>query len=219
MTQNMNETETALYRYRARYERRDRLSRCLAEKTAGLFHGNRTGLPGLMDSMGVFLLGMFATASEKLEMHRTRKKLCGILNCLSTDVAMDLDELNGTDRKARYYGDDLTYGAEVRKESLSSLRDIWGDAHLEALDEMSCLNQLRNVWGSLYVSRCADLEGLNIRIIRGDLHGEKLANPHGLQGLVYVGGKIFYQDRCYASLEEFRKAVDWSVQEAASSIC
>lgn len=209
MTQSMNETETALYRYRVRYERRDRLSQRLAEKTAGLFCGNRTGLPGLMDSMGVFLLGMFATAAEKLEMQRTRKKLCGILNCPSTDVAMDLDELNGTDRKAQYYGDDLTYGAEVRKESLSNLRDIWGDAHLEALDEMNCLNRLRNVWGSLYVSRCTDLEGLNIRIIKGDLHGEKLVKPHGLHSLVYVGGEIFYQNRRYASLEEFREAVDW----------
>lgn len=208
---NVNSRARALYEYRLRYERKGRLSHRLAGRASTSFHSGRTGLLSLMDGLGTFFFGTSAIAAEWLEMKRTRKNLCRILDCQPEVVAMDLDELNGErkrgDRKARYYGDDFTYGAEVRKEALKNLRGIWGDAHLEALDEMTCLNRLRSVWGSLYVSRCVDLEGLNVRIVMGDLHGEKLVSPHGLQGLVYVGGGIYYQDRCFASVKEFREAV------------
>ena len=62
---------------------------------------------------------------------------------------------------------------------------IFGDAHLEALDDMTCLGQIKSVWGNLYISQCA--------------------NHTGLEELAFVKGSISYQGKLFLSLQEFQR--------------
>ena len=73
---------------------------------------------------------------------------------------------------------------QFEKDWMKNIRLIFGDAHLEALDEMSCLNQLKSVWGNLYVSRCTDYTGL--------------------KQFAFVKANISYQGKPFLSLQELQ---------------
>lgn len=194
----------ALYQYREQYDRGGRLSDWMLDRASGALSRCGSGLLGAAGAAGVVVFGLSAAALGAWDTRKQRKRLCEILRCPRDEVAMDLNELSAGGSAVRYYGGSLTYSASVSKEWLRNLRLIFGDAHLEALDEMGCLSRLKSVWGSVYFSRCADLRGASLAVIKGDLHGEKLENANGLERLVFVGGDIFYKDQRFSSLEEFR---------------
>ena len=50
-------------------------------------------------------------------------------------------------------------------------------------------------------------ERVTSKDVKGDLHGEKLVNANGLEQLKYVGGRIFFQENQFLSLEEFRNFI------------
>ena len=89
---------------------------------------------------------------------------------------------------------DFTYDATVDATTLVNVVDIFGDAHLEALKDMSCLANLENVWGSIWLPKDADISQMKLRVVYGDVHAEQLPTKVGLEDLEFVGGKIYYGD-------------------------
>lgn len=179
----LNGTDTALYQYRERYNRCFCLSDWLVDKaSSGLIH-SEDGLRGVLGGTKMFLFGLSAIAVDAVETSRKRKTLCAILSCLPEEIAIDVNEFAQKREHIKYYGGDFTYSAATPKEWLYNIEIIFGDAHLEALDEMSCLSQLKSVWGNLYVSRCTDYTGL--------------------KQLAFVKGNIFYQGKRFLSLQDF----------------
>lgn len=98
---------------------------------------------------------------------------------------MDINELAQRRGRGKYYGGDFTYSAGTLKEWLKNIQMIFGDAHLEALDEMACLGNLNSVCGGVYLSRRVDLDRL--------------------ERLELIGKEIVYQNRRFSSLKEFRR--------------
>lgn len=197
-------TSAALYQYREKCDSHLRLSDRLAEKASDAMMRSEDGLKGVFNAVKLVLFGLPYIVVDKMAASKKKKRLCNLLHCSPEEIAMDINKLAEKQAHIKYYGDSFTYSVATPKKWLKNIRMIFGDAHLEALDEMACLASLNSVWGSVYVSRCTDLQGLNLAIIKGDLHGEKLKSANGLEKLIFVGGTIFYQDRQFPSLDEFR---------------
>lgn len=179
----LNGTNTALYQYPEWYDRRFRLSDWLVDKvSSGLMH-SENDLRSVLLSVKLILFGLSAIAVDVTETSRKRKKLCAILRCSPEEIAMDVNELAQKREHIKYYGGDFTYSAAVAKGWMKNIRLIFGDAHLEALDETSCLGNLESVWGNVYFSKCTDFTGL--------------------KQLAFVNGNISYQGKRFLSLQDF----------------
>ena len=85
-----------------------------------------------------------------LENYCRKKHLSRLLNLQKDDVAVDLNDLLKHKEKIRCYGDDFIYNAATDKGYLKNIEVIFGDAHLEALDDIACLGNLRKVMGEIY---------------------------------------------------------------------
>lgn len=197
-------TSAALYQYREKCDNHFRLSQWLAAKASDAMMSSEGGVGGAARAAELVLFGLPYMAVDRMEASKKRKCLRRLLRCSPDEIAMDINELTEKQSRVKYYGDNLTYSAATPKAWLKNIQIIFGDAHLEALDEVACIGNLDSVWGSVFVSRCIDLRGLNLTIVKGDLHGEKLQSAHGLERLTFVGGTIFYQDRQFSSVKEFR---------------
>lgn len=175
--------KAALYQYWIRYDRGFHLSDWLAHKASGAMLYSRNDWKSVFMSAKLLLLGLSAMAAEMAETSRKRKKLCAILGCLPEEIAMDVDELAQKRESVKYYGGDFTYKAPIARDWMKNIRIIFGDTHLEALDDMACLGSLKSVYGGVYVSGRTDLGGM--------------------KQLSLIGKGIFCQDRRFSSLEEF----------------
>ncbi len=206
---------TELLLYKTKMERKtpfsDRLAKRvwkIGDKLANLPDDDKVSTKIRSSMLGAQMTGTALTAIAAYEAEaRSRKKaLMEALHCSEEEIAIDINEfIQKTSKGARikYYGDHIYYSAQMRKEALDSIDTIWGDAHFEALDSCEYLSSLRSVWGDLCFSRCEVLEGLQVQMVYGDIHAEKAKSTAGLENLLLVGGKIYYQDRVYA-LEEFQ---------------
>lgn len=211
MCDRLDTKNRELYRYSTQYKTASRLSDRLIEKVVDLSsrEGNfdEHSLQSKINAARMTGYGIAAVTADSAEVRKKRKELLQILGCAESKFAIDVNELTDRRDSTRYYGGDFTYSAAIKKEWLKNLTLIFGNAHLEALDEMSCLTSLESVWGDIYFSRCTDLSGLVLRHIGGDLHGERLASVNGLEQLDFVGGTIYFQDHQFGTLEMFRSLV------------
>lgn len=211
MVDKLDAKNLELYCYSGQYKKANRLSDRLIGKAADAFsRGGRYreySLRTLMDAARVVIYGFAAIALDSVEVRKKKNTLHQILGCVESELAVDINEFFSLRERTKYFGGDFTYNAGTRKEWLKNLMLIFGDAHLEALDEMSCLTSLESIWGNVYFSRCVDLSGLRLKHIGGDLHGEKLATAKGLEHLNFVGGTIYFQDCRFGTLDEFRSIV------------
>lgn len=176
------------------------------------------GITNAANGFKIITCGIIGTISEGFDNKKRKKQIAKASGYTEDEIAIDIDEfiqrtreLGSTEDKEqvpkmRCYGDSIRYSIQTPKEGYRDIETIFGDAHLEALDEVSCLSSLTSVLGSVYFSRCHDLEGLKLAVVGGDVHGEKLTTPNGLENLRFVGGVIYYQDKEY-SLQAFKKEV------------
>lgn len=210
MCDRLDAKDREVYRYSTQYKHENKLSDRLVDKVANACSYEDSydehSLQIVINTARITGYGIAAIAADSAEVQKKRKMLVQILGCMESDLAIDINELIDLGDRAKYYGGDFTYSAVAKKEWLKNLTLIFGDAHLEALDEMSCLASLESVWGDIYFSRYIDLRGLMLKHIGGDLHGEKLLSANGLEQLVFVGGAIYFRDRRYDTLDEFRSA-------------
>lgn len=208
MGDSLNAKYQKLYRYSTRYKSKTKLSDRIIEKAADAFsHGGSYGdysIRALIDAVRVTVYGIAAIAADSVESRKKRSTLRQMLGCTESELALDINELVDCKERTKYYDGSFTYSAVTKKEWLKNLTMILGDAHLEALDEMSCLASLESVWGDIYFSRCTDLSGLILKHVGGDFHGEKLACARGLEQLEFVGGLIYYQNYLFHTLDEFK---------------
>lgn len=178
-------TSAALYQYREKYDRSFRLSDWLVDKASNALMHSSDNLMSIIRAGKLVTFGLSAIAVDQVETTRKRKRLCAILHCPLEEIAMDINELAQRRGRVKYYGGDFTYSAGTPKEWLKNIQMIFGDAHLEALDEMTCLGNLNSVCGGVYLSRCIDLDRL--------------------ERLEFIGKGIVYQNRRFLSLKEFRR--------------
>lgn len=179
----LNNTRAALYQYRERYDHCFRLSDWLVNRASSGLMYSGGGVRSVFKAAQLVLLGLSAIAADVAETSGKRKKLCAILRCRPEEIAMDVNELAQKRERVKYYAGDFTYSAATPKEWLRNIRLIFGDAHLEALNDMSCLCQLKSVCGGIYFSRRADFTGL--------------------RQLAFVKGTISYQNKQFPSLQRF----------------
>lgn len=180
-------TNEALYQYREKYDRSFRLSDWLGAKAANAMMCGEDGLEGAIRAAGIVAFGFPSIAADIVETSRKRKQLCAILHCSADEIAMDINELAKKQERVKYYGGDFTYCAAAPKKWLKNIQMIFGDVHLEALDEMACLGNLNSVCGGVYLSRHID--------------------SAELERLEFVGKGVFYQNRRFSSLKEFRQSL------------
>lgn len=208
MVDTLNAKYQKLYRYSTQYKSKTKLSDRIIDKAADAFsHGGSYGdysIRAAIEAIRVTVYGIAAIAVDSVESRKKRNTLCQMLGCTESELALDINELVDHKDRAKYYGGDFTYSAATHKGWLKNLTMIFGDAHLEALDEMSCLASLESVWGNIYFSRCTDLSGLLLKHVGGDFHGEKLACAKGLEQLEFIGGLIYYQNHRFRTLDEFK---------------
>lgn len=181
----LKSTSAALYQYRKKYDLSFRLSNWLVDKASNTLMHSSDNLISIIRAGKLVILGLSAIAVDQMETARKRKQLRAILHCPLEEIAIDINELAQRRGRVKYYGGNFTYSAGTPKEWLKNIQMIFGDAHLEALDEMACLGNLNSVCGGVYVSRCVDLDRL--------------------ERLEFVGKGIFYQNRRFSSLKEFRQ--------------
>lgn len=208
MVDGLDVRNRELYFYSTQYKNTNRLSGHLSEKAADAFSHSGSyseySFRALVNAARMIAYSFAAIAADSVEVRKKRNALHRILGCAESEFSVDINEFFILQDRTKYFGSDFTYGAATRKEWLKNLMLIFGDAHLEALDEMSCLASLESVWGDIYFSRCTDLSGLMLKYIGGDLHGEKLVSAKGLEQLEFVGGTIYFEDHQFDTLEKFQ---------------
>ncbi len=167
----------------------------------------------------LFTYGMTALAANGVEMNSRKKAIMKATSLDSESVAMDINELErlrNARKNVRVFGDSIRYSAQIKKEWLASIETIFGDADLQALDDFSCLSSLKAIYGDLNLVQCkdveADLSGLQVQMVYGDIHAERAKSTAGLESLLTVGGTIYYQDKAY-SLDQFQELLSQDTKE------
>jgi hypothetical protein len=215
MVATLNATNRNLHNYKLQKSKKPAMSEKFINKASAIWNGTEYyeeetfgekiahGLHNAIEATKFLVYGISAITAESLEAKNRKNKLTEILKCEKQEISIDINELIRNKEQTIYYGDTFTYSAATDKKWLKNIKMIWGDAELQALDNMECFANLESVWGDVYFSRCTDLTGLGLRIVYGDIHGEKLVNSNGLENLLHVGGTIYYQDKEFKKLEEF----------------
>ena len=210
MVDTLTGSNQALYQYYTEHlnKRRsnDRLQDKLATMQERAVEDDGHKLRFLFDLIGMAIYGLLIMIADSAEARWKKKTLARTLNCKETELAIDANDLSIKKDAAVYLGDDLTYKATVARDWLKNITLIFGDVRLEALDDMVCLGKLESVWGNVYFPQNADLSGLSLKIVAGNLHGEGLTSTRCLEQLEFVGGTIFYQGQQFRTVEEFRES-------------
>lgn len=181
-------------------------SQCLPMKESPI-----TKAREVMYGAQVFGYGLAAIAANEVEMKKKKEALVKATGFDSAEVAIDINELEKTRSKkmpVRVFGDSIRYSAQVRKEWLNGIEIIFGNADLQALDNFECLSSLKAIYGDLNLAQTkdsvVDLSPLQLQMVYGDIHAERAKSTAGLEGLLSVGGTIFYQDKAY-DLDAFQQ--------------
>lgn len=204
----MDTMEMDMMGFKKQYDSTFRLSDVFIEKSSDFFSkasNSASRAWEILYSVGFFFCTLGGIAADEIDTRARARGLTKALHCSRDGIAIDINELIAKKSSAEYFGSCFRYSAQTDKRWLANIKGIFGNAHLEALDEMGCFSNLESVWGSIWFSRCTDLTGLKLKTVYGDIHGEGLTTANGLEHLQYVGGTIYYQDRKYVSVRDFAK--------------
>lgn len=190
-----------LFAYKQRYDKAFRMSEVFANAGSKRFlHTDPaketafSKLQGFWAGVRLFFNGVGAVVSHTYESGQKKRKLRKILKCQAGQVITDINELSKQKDGVTCLGMDFTYDATIDATTLVNVTDIFGDAHLEAMKDMSCLANLENVWGSIGLPKDADISQMKLKVVYGDVHAEQLSTKAGLEDLEFVGGKIYYRN-------------------------
>lgn len=166
-----------------------------------------------------FGYSVVALAADAVETKKKRQMIAKATGIDEAQIAMDINELEAIRNKkmpVKVFGSDIRYSAQIRKEWLSSIEIIFGDANLQALDNFECLSSLKAIYGNLNLAQCkdskVDISPLSLEMVYGDIHAEQVTSTEGLKGLLSVGGSIYYQDSKY-SLDKFQELFGQDTKE------
>lgn len=98
----------------------------------------------------MFIYYYVAMLCEQIEKYQKKKRLSRLLKFQKNEIAVDDNDLLKGKEKIRCYGSDFTYSVVTTKKYLKNIEVIFGDAHLEALDELACFCNLKKVTGKIY---------------------------------------------------------------------
>lgn len=187
MDTSMAVKEEKLCRLKQKCDNEKRLSEKWARKVADISRDSskkqtKTVL-GAIQYVKFMFFGLGAMIVNTTESHKRKKKMRRILGCEINQIASDINELMTGGNQIEYFSDDFTYKANIDQKCLTNLKQIFGDAHLEALKQFDCLGHLESIWGDVYFSE-------NVKSV-------------DLKNLKFVGGKIYMCSRQFDTLEDF----------------
>ena len=149
-----NQNYKKLDKYWKRQGNKRRLSESLALKASCDFNNEKNWknsiVLDLLRANRMFVYSILAMLSELVENYARKRRLCKLLNLQSDEVAVDINDLLKHKEKIRCYGDNFTYNAAMDKSYLKNIEVIFGDANLEALDDIKCFGKLKKVSGIIY---------------------------------------------------------------------
>lgn len=152
-------------------------------------------------------IAMYVSAGVVMQSVRDiakRNRIKKILRCSKDEIAVNISELQKRKDVIKYFADDFRYDMSLNEMWLKNIELIFGNVHLEALKELSCLNKLENIFGDVYFAKSGNLDGLKLRFVSGDFHGEQLESAEGMENLQYVGGTVYYQNKAFRGVKELR---------------
>lgn len=159
-----NQNYKKLDRYWELHGKKRRISDRLALKASYNFNNENNWKNNFILNMirgsRMFVYSILAMICEMLENYCRKKRLSRLLNLQKDEVAVDINDLLKHKEKIRCYGDEFTYNAATDKGCLKNIEVIFGDAHLEALDDTACLGNLRKVTGKVYY-KGMKVQGIN----------------------------------------------------------
>lgn len=149
--------DNEIYQQLEDYWRKHQKRRCVQEKlvvkASSIFNSGYKN-SGLMKCMfqGIKMLICLLIGSVLIQTHKSQNKryLRKRFKLQSKEIAMDENDLLEHKERIRCYGDTFTYSVVTSKSYLRNIEVIFGDAHLEALDDISCLASLVKVAGDVY---------------------------------------------------------------------
>ena len=201
MDQSSSVMNHQLFAYKQRYDKAFRMSEVFVNAGSKRFLHTDSAketafskLQGFWVGVRLFFNGVGAVITNAHESSRKKRKLRKLLNCSVDQIVTDINELSKQKEGVTCLGMDFTYDATVDATTLVNVVDIFGDAHLEALKDMSCLANLENVWGCIWLPKDADISQMKLKVVYGDVHAEQLSTKAGLEDLEFVGGKIYYRN-------------------------
>lgn len=96
------------------------------------------------------IYSIFAILCEYIEKRQKRRYLGKLLKLQKDEIAIDINDLLKNKENTRCYGDNFTYNVVTTKCYLKNIEIIFGDAHLEALDDIAYFCNLKKVTGTIY---------------------------------------------------------------------
>lgn len=103
-----------------------------------------------VDKLLVLILGVLEVFCEIIEERQKKKKLARILGVKVEEIAMNVHELKQHGNKIVCYGNEFKYSKIIELKDLENIQVIFGDAHLEALDDITHLRKLEKVTGYIF---------------------------------------------------------------------
>lgn len=103
---------------------------------------------------------------------RQKAKVSKVTGYSFNQIAGDLPELIYSDTEIKCCTFDITYKANIPREKMKKVEIIWGNTHLEALDDLTCLGELKAIIGDLYLSKKNQDQKLEkLQTVTGDTYG------------------------------------------------
>ena len=127
--------------------------RMIAHASLSFWNGYRKSffLCEVLDVVRMSIYCWLGMLFETVENAHIKADLSKILGMRKDEIAMNVNELCRYQDKVRCYGDTFTYNVDTPKRYLKNIEVIFGDANLQALDDLDCLARVEKVTGVMRV--------------------------------------------------------------------
>jgi len=143
-----------LDKYWKRCKKKTKYSGVLAVRSSRVFNSGECEkgcfIAEALRAIVMFCMCIIAMLLEPIENAQIKRRLSHILKLKRKEIAIDENDLRKYQDKIRCYAGDFVYGVSTPKEYLKNIEVIFGDAHFEALDNMSCFENLKKVTGKIF---------------------------------------------------------------------
>jgi len=147
-------TSKRLDNYWKECKRKSRCSEAMVVKASLIFGNGYRRCFFLCEVLDVARMSFYCWLGmlfETVENAHRKADLSRILGMRKDEIAMNVNELCRYQDRVRCYGDTFTYNVDTPKSYLKNIEVIFGDANLQALDDLECLARLEKVTGVMRV--------------------------------------------------------------------
>ncbi len=162
------------------------------EKAGELFNSDKEGLARVIEIPALYYYSIKAIYSDFLEIKRKKAILSKEFSIPKQEITGDLATFISSNGEYKAYVDDLQYDITTSKKVIKNLEIVWGNLHLEKLDDFSKLESLKIVIGDVYTMKGKNAETLtNITTVTGNIYSEDNSIIDYAKNITYIGGDIY----------------------------